>query len=79
MIADEPLKVHDCHGLIELTPSAFRLAFMTADSTAHPWKRIGLFEYFIRVIDAVSTNQGNGCGDVHAYGTHVLTRAPEKL
>jgi hypothetical protein len=48
---------------------------MPADPTAHAWKGICPFEYFVSVIDAAGPNQGNVSGGVHAYGTGVLTRA----
>jgi hypothetical protein len=78
MVDDEPLKVHDGYWLIELPAPAYRLALVSADPTAHARKGIRLLEYFISIIDAAGSNQGDVRRGVHAHGTDVLTGALKK-
>jgi hypothetical protein len=78
MVGDEPLEMHDRHGFIELSPSAYRLALMSADSTAHARKGICLLEYSVSVVEAARSNQGDVSRGIHAHGADVLTGALEK-
>ena len=79
MVGDESFKMHDGDWLIELTPSAFHLAVMPADSTTYAWERVCPFDYSVSVIDAAGPNQGNVRGDVHANGASVLARASKEI
>jgi hypothetical protein len=78
MVGDEPLEMHDGYWLIELPAPAYRLALMSTDSTAHARKGICLLEYFVSIIDAAGSNQGDVSRGIHAHGADVLTGALEK-